>query len=84
MFSPRQMLLIITVYIQQLRVCEFNFMRIKNKCVDFLKKMFSLIIDRVKERTDIIGAFKMEPLYLKHENQESGRVKIIFHHHNTN
>uniref|UniRef100_A0A3Q2EKC5 Aromatic-L-amino-acid decarboxylase n=1 Tax=Cyprinodon variegatus TaxID=28743 RepID=A0A3Q2EKC5_CYPVA len=25
----------------------------------------------VKERTDIIGAFKMEPLYLKHENQES-------------
>uniref|UniRef100_A0A3B3C6J4 Aromatic-L-amino-acid decarboxylase n=1 Tax=Oryzias melastigma TaxID=30732 RepID=A0A3B3C6J4_ORYME len=27
----------------------------------------------VKKRTDIIGAFKMEPLYLKHENQESGR-----------
>uniref|UniRef100_A0AAQ5Z382 Aromatic-L-amino-acid decarboxylase n=1 Tax=Amphiprion ocellaris TaxID=80972 RepID=A0AAQ5Z382_AMPOC len=25
----------------------------------------------VKKRTDIIGAFKMEPLYLKHENQES-------------
>uniref|UniRef100_A0A8C4NTW8 Aromatic-L-amino-acid decarboxylase n=1 Tax=Dicentrarchus labrax TaxID=13489 RepID=A0A8C4NTW8_DICLA len=27
----------------------------------------------VKKRADIIGAFKMEPLYLKHENQESGR-----------
>uniref|UniRef100_A0A4W6EGN9 Aromatic-L-amino-acid decarboxylase n=1 Tax=Lates calcarifer TaxID=8187 RepID=A0A4W6EGN9_LATCA len=27
----------------------------------------------VKNRADIIGAFKMEPLYLKHENQESGR-----------
>ncbi len=31
-------------------------------------------IDRVKKRVDMIGAFKMEPLYLKHENQESGRV----------
>lgn len=31
-------------------------------------------VNRVKKRTDIIGAFKMEPLYLKHENQESGRV----------
>uniref|UniRef100_A0A8C7XF57 Aromatic-L-amino-acid decarboxylase n=1 Tax=Oryzias sinensis TaxID=183150 RepID=A0A8C7XF57_9TELE len=28
----------------------------------------------VKKRTDIIGAFKMEPLYLKHENQESGKT----------
>uniref|UniRef100_A0A3Q3GVL2 Aromatic-L-amino-acid decarboxylase n=1 Tax=Labrus bergylta TaxID=56723 RepID=A0A3Q3GVL2_9LABR len=28
----------------------------------------------VKKRADIIGAFKMEPLYLKHENQESGRI----------
>uniref|UniRef100_A0A671XC76 Aromatic-L-amino-acid decarboxylase n=1 Tax=Sparus aurata TaxID=8175 RepID=A0A671XC76_SPAAU len=27
----------------------------------------------VKKRADIIGAFKFEPLYLKHENQESGR-----------
>uniref|UniRef100_A0AAQ4RZR6 Aromatic-L-amino-acid decarboxylase n=1 Tax=Gasterosteus aculeatus aculeatus TaxID=481459 RepID=A0AAQ4RZR6_GASAC len=27
----------------------------------------------VKKRQDIIGAFKVEPLYLKHENQESGR-----------
>ncbi|MEQ2175973.1 hypothetical protein GOODEAATRI_023193, partial [Goodea atripinnis] len=31
----------------------------------------------VKKRTDIIGAFKMEPLYLKHENQESGSVYTI-------
>uniref|UniRef100_A0A3P9LK68 Aromatic-L-amino-acid decarboxylase n=1 Tax=Oryzias latipes TaxID=8090 RepID=A0A3P9LK68_ORYLA len=29
----------------------------------------------VKKRTDIIGAFKMEPLYLKHENQESEKNK---------
>uniref|UniRef100_A0A8C5DTR9 Aromatic-L-amino-acid decarboxylase n=1 Tax=Gouania willdenowi TaxID=441366 RepID=A0A8C5DTR9_GOUWI len=26
----------------------------------------------VKKRADLIGAFKMDPLYLKHENQESG------------
>uniref|UniRef100_A0A672LTU1 Aromatic-L-amino-acid decarboxylase n=1 Tax=Sinocyclocheilus grahami TaxID=75366 RepID=A0A672LTU1_SINGR len=26
----------------------------------------------VKKRSDIIGAFKMEPLYLKHDHQESG------------
>uniref|UniRef100_A0A672Q1Z7 Aromatic-L-amino-acid decarboxylase n=1 Tax=Sinocyclocheilus grahami TaxID=75366 RepID=A0A672Q1Z7_SINGR len=26
----------------------------------------------VKNRSDIIGAFKMEPLYLKHDHQESG------------
>ncbi|KAI4898071.1 hypothetical protein NFI96_018073 [Prochilodus magdalenae] len=28
----------------------------------------------VKNRTDIIGAFKMDPLYLKHDHQESGTV----------
>uniref|UniRef100_A0A3P9LK40 Aromatic-L-amino-acid decarboxylase n=1 Tax=Oryzias latipes TaxID=8090 RepID=A0A3P9LK40_ORYLA len=33
----------------------------------------------VKKRTDIIGAFKMEPLYLKHENQESGLVTDYRH-----
>uniref|UniRef100_A0A3Q3DFH1 Aromatic-L-amino-acid decarboxylase n=1 Tax=Hippocampus comes TaxID=109280 RepID=A0A3Q3DFH1_HIPCM len=27
----------------------------------------------VKKRQDMIGAFKVEPLYLRHENQESGR-----------
>lgn len=27
----------------------------------------------MKERADIIGAFKVDPLYLKHKNQESGR-----------
>lgn len=27
---------------------------------------------RVKKRADIIGAFKMDPLYLKHDHQESG------------
>lgn len=37
-----------------------------------------LFVDRVKERADIIGAFKMEPLYLKHENQESGRDVFMF------
>lgn len=30
---------------------------------------------RVRNRADLIGAFKMEPLYLKHENQESGTVE---------
>lgn len=33
----------------------------------------------VKKREDIIGAFKMEPLYLKHENQESGLVTDYRH-----
>uniref|UniRef100_A0A3Q3NHW0 Aromatic-L-amino-acid decarboxylase n=1 Tax=Mastacembelus armatus TaxID=205130 RepID=A0A3Q3NHW0_9TELE len=33
----------------------------------------------VRERADIIGAFKMEPLYLKHENQERFRsLKMWF------
>lgn len=27
---------------------------------------------RVKRRADIIGAFKMDPLYLKHDHQDSG------------
>uniref|UniRef100_A0A7N6F906 Aromatic-L-amino-acid decarboxylase n=1 Tax=Anabas testudineus TaxID=64144 RepID=A0A7N6F906_ANATE len=31
----------------------------------------------VKKRTDIIGAFKMEPLYLKHENQESEFESLV-------
>uniref|UniRef100_A0A8C9YVH5 Aromatic-L-amino-acid decarboxylase n=1 Tax=Sander lucioperca TaxID=283035 RepID=A0A8C9YVH5_SANLU len=30
----------------------------------------------VKKREDLIGAFKMEPLYLKHENQESGKKRF--------
>uniref|UniRef100_A0A8B9KFF8 Aromatic-L-amino-acid decarboxylase n=1 Tax=Astyanax mexicanus TaxID=7994 RepID=A0A8B9KFF8_ASTMX len=30
----------------------------------------------VKNRSDIIGAFKMDPLYLKHDHQESGTVLI--------
>uniref|UniRef100_A0A8D3DXS2 Aromatic-L-amino-acid decarboxylase n=1 Tax=Scophthalmus maximus TaxID=52904 RepID=A0A8D3DXS2_SCOMX len=33
----------------------------------------------VKNRADIIGAFKVEPLYLKHENQESGLVTDYRH-----
>ncbi|KAM3872934.1 aromatic-L-amino-acid decarboxylase [Diretmus argenteus] len=33
----------------------------------------------VKERSDIIGAFKVDPLYLKHENQESGLVTDYRH-----
>ncbi|XP_075941820.1 aromatic-L-amino-acid decarboxylase-like [Anarhichas minor] len=33
----------------------------------------------VKKREDIIGAFKMEPLYLKHDNQESGLVTDYRH-----
>ncbi|XP_068591923.1 aromatic-L-amino-acid decarboxylase isoform X1 [Cebidichthys violaceus] len=33
----------------------------------------------VKKREDIIGAFKMDPLYLKHENQESGLVTDYRH-----
>ncbi|XP_028281597.1 aromatic-L-amino-acid decarboxylase isoform X2 [Parambassis ranga] len=33
----------------------------------------------VRNRADLIGAFKMEPLYLKHENQESGLVTDYRH-----
>lgn len=33
----------------------------------------------VKERVDIIGAFKLDPLYLKHKNQESGLVTDYRH-----
>nr|XP_061806926.1 aromatic-L-amino-acid decarboxylase-like isoform X1 [Nerophis lumbriciformis] len=33
----------------------------------------------VKKRQDMIGAFKVEPLYLKHENQESGLVTDYRH-----
>ncbi|XP_058602836.1 aromatic-L-amino-acid decarboxylase isoform X3 [Onychostoma macrolepis] len=33
----------------------------------------------VKKRSDIIGAFKMEPLYLKHDHQESGLVTDYRH-----
>ncbi|KAM6935289.1 aromatic-L-amino-acid decarboxylase [Lycodopsis pacificus] len=33
----------------------------------------------LKKREDIIGAFKMEPLYLKHENQESGLITDYRH-----
>lgn len=39
-----------------------------------MRTVESKAINRVKKRQDIIGAFKVEPLYLKHENQESGRV----------
>uniref|UniRef100_A0A8C4XF92 Aromatic-L-amino-acid decarboxylase n=1 Tax=Erpetoichthys calabaricus TaxID=27687 RepID=A0A8C4XF92_ERPCA len=33
----------------------------------------------VKKRTDIIGAFKMDPLYLQHDHQESGLVTDYRH-----
>nr|BBI36959.1 dopa decarboxylase [Polymixia japonica] len=33
----------------------------------------------VKKRSDLIGAFKMDPLYLTHENQESGLVTDYRH-----
>ncbi|XP_033837562.1 aromatic-L-amino-acid decarboxylase [Periophthalmus magnuspinnatus] len=33
----------------------------------------------VKKRADIIGAFKVEPFYLKHDNQESGLVTDYRH-----
>ncbi|KAI7806955.1 aromatic-L-amino-acid decarboxylase [Triplophysa rosa] len=33
----------------------------------------------VKNRSDIIGAFKIEPLYLKHDHQESGLVTDYRH-----
>ncbi|XP_075868600.1 aromatic-L-amino-acid decarboxylase [Nelusetta ayraudi] len=33
----------------------------------------------VRERVDIIGAFKLDPLYLKHKNQESGLVTDYRH-----
>lgn len=36
---------------------------------------------RVKKRSDIIGAFKMDPLYLKHDHQESGSQSVASLHH---
>ncbi|XP_068437301.1 aromatic-L-amino-acid decarboxylase [Clinocottus analis] len=33
----------------------------------------------VKKREDMIGAFKVDPLYLKHENQESGLITDYRH-----
>uniref|UniRef100_W5LYC2 Aromatic-L-amino-acid decarboxylase n=2 Tax=Lepisosteus oculatus TaxID=7918 RepID=W5LYC2_LEPOC len=33
----------------------------------------------VKKRADIVGAFKMDPLYLKHDHQESGLVTDYRH-----
>uniref|UniRef100_A0A3P8VPW4 Aromatic-L-amino-acid decarboxylase n=1 Tax=Cynoglossus semilaevis TaxID=244447 RepID=A0A3P8VPW4_CYNSE len=39
-----------------------------------IEKSFFLLVNRVKNRADLIGAFKVDPLYLKHENQESGLV----------
>ncbi|KAM9405705.1 aromatic-L-amino-acid decarboxylase-like isoform 2-T2 [Salvelinus alpinus] len=33
----------------------------------------------VKKRSDLIGAFKMDPLYLKHEHQESGLITDYRH-----
>lgn len=34
-------------------------------------------VNRVKKREDIIGAFRLDPIYLRHENQQSGTVIII-------
>uniref|UniRef100_A0A674DE40 Aromatic-L-amino-acid decarboxylase n=2 Tax=Salmo trutta TaxID=8032 RepID=A0A674DE40_SALTR len=33
----------------------------------------------VKKRSDLIGAFKMDPLYLKHDHQESGMITDYRH-----
>lgn len=39
----------------------------------FLIKLHHLFSQtRVKKRTDLIGAFKLDPLYLKHGHQDSG------------
>lgn len=32
------------------------------------------IVNRVKKREDIIGAFRLDPVYLRHESQHSGTV----------
>lgn len=32
------------------------------------------VVNRVKKREDIIGAFRLDPIYLRHENQHSGTV----------
>uniref|UniRef100_A0A8C2Z3S8 Aromatic-L-amino-acid decarboxylase n=1 Tax=Cyclopterus lumpus TaxID=8103 RepID=A0A8C2Z3S8_CYCLU len=49
--------------------------------IEVFKNMHSNLINRVKKREDIIGAFNVDPLYLKHENQESGAVQVYFHLH---
>lgn len=46
----------------------------------FILKFLNLIsfffLYRVKKRSDLIGAFKLEPLYLQHHHQESGNFII--------
>lgn len=39
--------------------------------------MFSLSLYRVKRKTDLVGAFKCDPLYLKHKNEDSGKVFVL-------
>lgn len=35
------------------------------------------IVNRVKKREDIIGTFRLDPVYLRHENQHSGTVIFL-------
>lgn len=57
------------VCVSVLTVCNGN--------VAFLFLNNLIWFNRVKNRADIIGAFKVDPLYLKHENQESGKISSL-------
>lgn len=39
--------------------------------------VFTLSTHRVKRKADLVGAFKCDPLYLKHKNQGSGTVSLL-------
>lgn len=39
--------------------------------------MFIFSTNRLKRKTDIVGAFKCDPLYLKHKNEDSGTVALF-------
>lgn len=42
---------------------------------------FVFLSYRVKKRSDLIGAFKLEPLYLQHHHQESGNFIVKYNYH---
>lgn len=39
--------------------------------------VFTLLPNRLKRKADIVGAFKCDPLYLKHNNQDSGTFVLL-------
>lgn len=41
-------------------------------------RVFTLSMNRLKRKRDIVGAFKCDPTYLKHKNEDSGTVVFCF------